>query len=115
MIADQEEFPSKQGSASSGWLILDYGYLIVHIMTPQLRNFYKLEKRWKDAEIYDFSPYLTELYGVDRGEYNGKNSDWSDGDGVDEDESDKGMNSSENDENREDGSKAIDEIDAFWS
>ena len=52
---------------------------------------------------------------MDRGEYNGKNSDWSDGDGVDEDESDKGMNSSENDENREDGSKAIDEIDAFWS
>ncbi len=42
--------PSKQGDASGGWILLDYGSIIVHIMTPQMRNFYKLEKRWKDAE-----------------------------------------------------------------
>ena len=33
-------------------------------MTPQLRNFYKLEKRWKDAEIYDYSSFLAELSRV---------------------------------------------------
>jgi hypothetical protein len=27
-------------------------------MTPQLRNFYKLEKRWKDADIYDVESFL---------------------------------------------------------
>ena len=43
--------PKKQGDASGGWIILDYGSIIVHIMTPQMRNFYKLEKRWKDAEV----------------------------------------------------------------
>jgi hypothetical protein len=29
------------------------GTIIVNIMTPQLRNFYKLERRWKNAEVYD--------------------------------------------------------------
>lgn len=27
------------------------GSVIVHIMTPQMRSFYKIEKRWKDAEV----------------------------------------------------------------
>jgi len=50
--------PHKEGDAASGWILLDYGSLIVHIMTPQMRNFYKLEKRWKDAEIYDLQNVL---------------------------------------------------------
>lgn len=24
---------------------------MVHIMTPQMRNFYKLEKKWQDGEV----------------------------------------------------------------
>jgi len=52
--------PSKEGDAASGWILLDYGSAIVHIMTPQMRNFYKLEKRWKDAEMYDLSAVLSQ-------------------------------------------------------
>ena len=48
----------KEGDAASGWLILDYGTIIVHIMTPKTREFYKLERRWKDAEIVDLSNIL---------------------------------------------------------
>ena len=101
MIADQNEVPSKQGSASSGWLVLDYGSLIVHIMTPQLRNFYKLEKRWKDAELYDFGPFLTELYGVDRNGYSDNKymGEWG------YDSASKSYNGSENEK----------EEDPFWS
>jgi len=51
--------PSKQGDAASGWILLDYGSVIVHIMTPQMRNFYKLERRWKDAELVDLSGIMT--------------------------------------------------------
>jgi hypothetical protein len=28
-------------------------------MTPQTKNFYKLERRWKDAEVYDLTSVLT--------------------------------------------------------
>ena len=49
---------NKDGNAASGWIILDYGSLIVHIMTPQTKNFYKLERRWKDAEVYDLTNIL---------------------------------------------------------
>ena len=29
------------------------GSVIVHIMTPQSRNYYKLEDKWKKAEVLD--------------------------------------------------------------
>ena len=45
----------KEGTAASGWIVLDYGSLIIHIMTPQMRNFYKIERRWKDAEELNLS------------------------------------------------------------
>lgn len=28
-------------------------------MTPQMRSFYKLERRWKDAEVVDLSHILS--------------------------------------------------------
>lgn len=51
IILNFEMAPSKEGTATSGWIVLDFGSLIVHVMTPQMRNFYKIEKRWKDAEV----------------------------------------------------------------
>lgn len=54
------EEPSKQGNAAGGWILLDYGRLIVHVMTPQMRNFYKLESKWKTAEIVDVDSILGE-------------------------------------------------------
>lgn len=29
-------------------------------MTPQMRNFYKIERRWKDAEVVDLSHVLAQ-------------------------------------------------------
>ncbi|EPG73561.1 ribosome silencing factor [Leptospira fainei serovar Hurstbridge str. BUT 6] len=37
-------------SSSSGWTLLDYGEFIVHIMTPEKREFYNLDRLWRDAE-----------------------------------------------------------------
>jgi ribosome-associated protein len=34
---------SPQGTAESGWMILDYGSVMVHIMTPKSRLFYNVE------------------------------------------------------------------------
>ena len=38
-----------EGSTDSGWLLLDYGGIIVHIFASEERDFYQLEKLWGKA------------------------------------------------------------------
>jgi len=40
-----------EGTASSGWILMDYGSVIVHLFLPQTRDYYGLEQLWKDARI----------------------------------------------------------------
>jgi len=37
-----------EGSAESGWMLLDYGSVMVHIMTPKSRLYYNVEGQWKE-------------------------------------------------------------------
>jgi ribosome-associated protein len=39
----------KAGVPDSGWMIIDYQGVMVHIFERELRDFYDLEKLWKDA------------------------------------------------------------------
>jgi len=39
----------KAGVPESGWMIIDYQGVMVHIFERELREFYDLEKLWKDA------------------------------------------------------------------
>ena len=38
-----------EGYASASWILLDYGSVIVHVFTPDAKDFYSLERLWSDA------------------------------------------------------------------
>lgn len=48
---------------STGWLVLDYGSVIVHIFGRNEREFYGLDKMWNDAEIINLEDMLDESMG----------------------------------------------------
>ena len=38
-----------EGSAGSGWVLADYGSVIVHLFSPDMREYYSLEELWQAA------------------------------------------------------------------
>lgn len=58
-LADEVEFRLKtdyevmphhvEGHDSASWILLDYGFALVHVFLESAREFYSLEKLWKDA------------------------------------------------------------------
>jgi ribosome-associated protein len=40
-----------EGQPSSGWILMDYGSVIVHLFTPELRAFYDLEDLWRHGRV----------------------------------------------------------------
>ena len=41
----------QEGQAESGWLLLDYGDVVVHVFLEVTRGFYALERLWGDAPL----------------------------------------------------------------
>jgi ribosome-associated protein len=39
----------REGKPGSRWLAIDYGGLVVHILMPDAREFYRLEQMWEEA------------------------------------------------------------------
>jgi len=38
-----------EGKQAAQWVLIDYINVVVHVMHPEARNFYKLEEMWSDA------------------------------------------------------------------
>ena len=37
-----------EGEAENDWILIDYADVVVHVMMPQVREFYSLERLWND-------------------------------------------------------------------
>ncbi|MCH8340245.1 MAG: ribosome silencing factor [Chloroflexi bacterium] len=40
-----------EGDSKSGWILLDYGEVILHLFSPALRDYYALEELWAAGRV----------------------------------------------------------------
>lgn len=40
-----------EGQAEDGWMLVDYGDIILHIFSPQRRDYYQLEELWSEGKV----------------------------------------------------------------
>ena len=65
-LADEVEFKLSQlgveplhvEGKSSGWILIDYGSVIIHVFYKNDREFYALDHLWQDAEQVDISDMI---------------------------------------------------------
>ena len=50
-LAEYKKKAHIEGNADSGWLVLDYGDVVVHLFDEELRSYYKLEDLWKEGKV----------------------------------------------------------------
>lgn len=43
--------PVIESSGQSGWIVMDYGYVVVHLLSPEKREYYDLENLWQKAKV----------------------------------------------------------------
>lgn len=49
-----DETPYKhEGFHALQWVLIDYVNIVVHVMQPEQRKFYKLEEMWSDGELME--------------------------------------------------------------
>lgn len=42
--------PRREGASDSGWQLFDFGDVVVHLLTPEQRDYYKLEQLWSGGK-----------------------------------------------------------------
>jgi ribosome-associated protein len=47
---------SVEGYAQAEWILADYGDLLIHIFSPKAREYYGLERLWRNAKTVAIPP-----------------------------------------------------------
>lgn len=40
-----------EGQSDAGWILMDYGDVILHLFAPDTRSYYSLEELWRDGSV----------------------------------------------------------------
>lgn len=40
-----------EGRSREGWLVMDFGDVVVHLFSPDMREYYDLEELWSDGRV----------------------------------------------------------------
>lgn len=40
-----------EGESSTGWVLMDYGSIVVHLFAPEARAYYDLERLWQNGRV----------------------------------------------------------------
>ena len=47
-----QHYPGRiEGVAQEGWLLIDYGDVVVHLFSPDRRAYYRLEELWREGKV----------------------------------------------------------------
>lgn len=57
--ADRRDASAPGGYRDGTWVLLDYGCICVHVFSQEAREFYGLERLWRDGRPLDLSSVLT--------------------------------------------------------
>jgi ribosome-associated protein len=41
----------KQGFSRDGWVVVDFGDVVVHLLSPDQRDYYQIEELWEDGKV----------------------------------------------------------------
>lgn len=52
----------KEGYENGGWILLDYGDIVIHIFMPEENEYFNLPRLWKDAIITKFDEDGNEIH-----------------------------------------------------
>ena len=51
-LRDQFKIKTKvEGDPQNGWLLVDYGDVVLHIFSPEQRDYYSLEEFWSEGKV----------------------------------------------------------------
>ncbi|HOD02549.1 MAG: Ribosomal silencing factor RsfS [Firmicutes bacterium ADurb.Bin300] len=67
-LSDEVEFRMAEKGAvmrsiegkATGWILMDFGVVVLHLFTNETRKYYNLERLWEDGSFLDISGFVKE-------------------------------------------------------